>query len=116
MTEPIKPDDIVKARKNTLPDEIIQALNTLLTKKFNGYNAIIMQNDVVDLAIKLILEARKEEITGPNSDLIRTQIFENQWLDVEPIFEKFGWKVEYDKPAYNESYEANWTFTKRTKR
>lgn len=43
----------------------------------------------------------------------RQEIFDNCWLDVEDIFEEVGWKVVYDKPGYNESYPANFEFTKK---
>jgi hypothetical protein len=32
-------------------------------------------------------------------------------LDIEPIYREAGWIVEYDKPAYCENYDANFTFT-----
>lgn len=40
-------------------------------------------------------------------------IFAEKWLDVEEIFRQVGWSVSYDNPAYNESYEPSWTFTKK---
>jgi len=41
------------------------------------------------------------------------KIFENGWLDVEPIYREVGWNVEYDKPGYNETYEASFKFTRK---
>ena len=45
----------------------------------------------------------KEEITSKT-------IYDNNWLDIEDIFREAGWKVTYDKPAYNESYDAYFKF------
>jgi hypothetical protein len=42
--------------------------------------------------------------------LKKQQIFDDNLLDVEEVYEKAGWKVEYDKPAFNESYPATFTF------
>jgi hypothetical protein len=45
----------------------------------------------------------------------RQQVFDNNWLDVEDIFRKAGWKVNYEKPAYNESYPASFKFQQQRK-
>ena len=41
------------------------------------------------------------------------KVFKNKWLDVEEVYRKAGWKVEYDKPGYCEDYEAYFVFEKR---
>jgi hypothetical protein len=33
-------------------------------------------------------------------------------MDVEDVYQKAGWEVEFDKPGYNEDYEANFKFSK----
>jgi hypothetical protein len=45
-------------------------------------------------------------------DLTRAFIFSKGYLNFEELYEAQGWKVVYDKPAYNESYKANFTFIK----
>lgn len=47
-------------------------------------------------------------------DVTREQIYENRWLDIEDSYRAVGWHVEYDKPGYCESYEATFTFKRRT--
>jgi hypothetical protein len=47
--------------------------------------------------------------------LKRNEIFKNHWLDVEEIYEEAGWQVAYDKPGYNETYEASFEFTDASK-
>ena len=53
------------------------------------------------------------EILATNADLTRQTVFDNGWLDVEEAHRAAGWRVEYDKPAYNESYDAFFVFSKR---
>ena len=43
-------------------------------------------------------------------DVTRSTLFDNNWLDIEPIYRRAGWVVEYDKPAYCEDYPATFTF------
>jgi hypothetical protein len=43
----------------------------------------------------------------------REDVFKNGWLNVEHLYETHGWKVEYDKPAYNEDYPATFKFIER---
>ena len=44
--------------------------------------------------------------------LKRKEIYDKNWLDVEDVYESAGWKVEYDKPGYNENYEPTFTFSR----
>lgn len=60
-----------------------------------------ISNTIPDKAIELI----QFEL-----GLSRQEIFDNRLLDVEDVFRSQGWKVEYDKPGYNESYPATFTF------
>jgi hypothetical protein len=94
---PIKPHDIVREKSKHIPPAVIEAFNELIAKGFSGGSARVVQDDVV----KLIVE----------KGFKRSDIFDNGWLDVEEIFEKNGWKVEYDKPGYCETYEAYFVFS-----
>ena len=93
---PVKPREILGGRADNIPDEVLKIFNTLIKKKFDGRQAIVRQEDVLKA---LVTEERPSHA-----------IFENHWLDVEPIYRKAGWKVEYDKPGYNEDYDAFWVF------
>ncbi len=100
---PIKPDDIGKMRKASLPDSVLEAFNELIAMHFSGSSAVVKQDDVVDLImVKMGLEAGE-----------RAKIFSNHWLDIEEIYESEGWKVVYDKPGYCESYPTTFTFSRR---
>jgi hypothetical protein len=95
---PISPDDIVEARKVAIPPEVFDAFNELIAENFNDNSATVKQKDVV---------ARiKAKIPGAD-------VYANHWLDVETLYEENGWSVYYDKPAYCETYDAFFRFTKK---
>jgi len=88
---PIGPNDV----KKVIPDFVIEAVNELINEKYTDGRFIIRQNEI------------KERIKSKTD-----QDFDFAWLDFESIYRNAGWRVEYDKPAYNESYEAFFAFTK----
>jgi len=96
-TKAITPQEIIDNLPKIIPSAIIDAVNNLLTKKFRGNEVVIKQDEILD-------EVRKI------SNLSRQDIFENKWLDFEPIYRNSGWIVTYDKPAYNENYAAFYNF------
>lgn len=98
MVEPIKPSEVSAARETSIPDAVIEAFNELIVENARGRWATVMQKAVVDRIV---------EKTGCTRD----EIFKKGWLDVEDVFRRAGWTVDYDKPGYNESYEANFRFS-----
>ena len=42
--------------------------------------------------------------------LTKAKIFSEGYLNVEEVYREQGWVVSYDKPGYNESYDANFKF------
>lgn len=103
----ITPGQVVDAKENQIPDEVFAAFDELIAKNFNQGYATVMQNQVLLLALKKLKAAGHRRMT-------RDLIFENHWLDVETIYRKRGWVVEYDKPGYNETYEASFKFKKKS--
>lgn len=106
MIKPLTYDEVMDQRKSSIPDFIIEAVNECLRKKLHGKFASFTQDEVMKEALKnfpsdLNVSVKRED-----------HIFDNHWLDFEPLFREAGWKVEFDKPAYNESYPARFTFTK----
>lgn len=97
MTKPFTPDEAIAAKVGVIPPEVLDVWNTILAKHFDGISANFNQDEVVAALVAA---------TGVE----RHQVFENKWLDVEALYRSYGWKVEYDKPGYNESYAANFTF------
>ncbi len=103
MTKPIKPNEV--GDLINFPDEVINGFNTLIAKNWNGKRSTFKQNDVV---IEILSNFEK---SGKIID--RNQLFAFHYLDVEGIYRSEGWVVEYDKPAYNETYEASFKFSKK---
>lgn len=101
--EPIKPDDAEDTRNASFPSEVIQAFN----------NAIIanLRNGVAKFKCKSVAAA----IANSMGTTVET-IYANHWMDVEPVYRAQGWDVEYDKPGFNETYDAIWIFKKSKKR
>ena len=95
---PIRPDEVHELKTVTIPAEVFDAFNECIAKVWNGRSARIVQESVV---LKIL-----EKMPG----LHRRTIFENHWLDVEEAYRAQGWTVFYDKPGFDERYEAYFVF------
>lgn len=96
--KPIKPEDVLELKKVIIPEQVIGAFNHLIAKNFSDGVAVVKQKDIVN---EIIMRMQLE-----NSD----EVFKNRWLDVEEIYRDSGWCVKYDKPGYNETYDAFYEF------
>jgi hypothetical protein len=105
LVEPIKPSQVTDKKQEQIPDFVIEAFNKLIAKGWDGRGSTVNQEEVISLILPRIGEG------VPGGIPPRALIFENRWLDIEDVFRKAGWRVEYDKPGYNESYTATWRFT-----
>lgn len=114
--KPITPQEATAKASSNIPDTIIASFNEMIAENLSGGSARFTQ----DAVIKRILSNLKVEGESFSANTRphwctagRGDLFQNNWLDVEPIFEAAGWKVEYDKPAYCESYDAFFVFRKK---
>ena len=96
---PITPDEVAANKRNVIPQAVFDIVDRLLTEKFSNGRATIKQEEIVTALVA----------KGYN----RNEIFDRHWLDFEEVYRSAGWKVEYDKPGYNESYDAFFVFTKK---
>lgn len=96
MTKPITPDEVERGKY--IPPVVIEAFNELIAEG----GGRVLQKDVV----ARILAKAGGAITSE-------EIFKKGWLDVEGMYREAGWNVVYDKPAYCETYDANFTFTRK---
>jgi hypothetical protein len=99
--KPLRPDEILSNLAKTTPPVVITAVNNMLTKHFKGGSVTIKQDEIVSEILRL----------SPN--ISRHEVFENKWMDFEEVYRQFGWSVTYDKPGYNESYDATFEFKPR---
>lgn len=100
MVKAFSPADAEAARDVSIPDGVIVAVNDLLAKKYRK-GAIILRIGEVQTAIVAEMKL-----------LDKSQIVQH-WLDFEEIYRKQGWKVVYDGPGYNESYEGYYEFNRK---
>jgi hypothetical protein len=101
MVKAFSPQDLDDNPEVRFPDFVIEAFNNVIQRNYrNGWSKFVIS--------EVAAEIRKLSPT-PLQD--RT-ISKNGWFDIEPLYRKQGWKVEYDSPGFNESYEGNYTFRK----
>lgn len=100
--KPIRPDEVQRKRDLDTPDAVFEVFNALIAESWNGSSATVRQKDA---------SVRIAEALG----ISYGDVFLNNLLDVEESYRKAGWSVEYDKPGYNESYEASFTFKKKSR-
>jgi len=98
IMKPILPDEVVAAKREQNPDEVIEVVNKLIVTNYSGKSSTVDQNDIV------------EGIVGLGYS--RDQPYDNGWLNFEDIYREAGWKVFYDKPGYNENYSATFKFSR----
>jgi hypothetical protein len=98
--QPITPGEVVLLKGKQIPTGVIRAFNEMIAMRWNGHSATIQQPEIVS-AIQAMLNCERDKI------------FDNGWLEVEEIYREAGWEVEYDKPGYNEYYDAYFVFKRR---
>lgn len=99
MVQAISPKDVGLEKAKHFPDFVLEEWNKMIAKKFTAGRACVGQDEMV-------VALQPHTKTGH-----RQEVFDNGWLDVEEVYREQGWKVEYDKPGYNEAYAASFTFT-----
>jgi hypothetical protein len=104
MTKPIKPSEVAALKQTVIPDFVFKTFNELIAKNFVNNSATVKQDDVIDILLQYCGDAGERPA-------FRQEIFKEGWLNVEESFREVGWNVEYDKPAYNETYPATFTFS-----
>lgn len=98
--KPIRPSEVSLKKAESIPDAVFKSFNKLIVDNFSNGVAVVGQNEVVELLVK--------------AGFKRGEIFDRDWLDIESKYRLAGWIVTYDKPAFNECYEATFKFKKRS--
>lgn len=99
--KPITPSEVAGQKRESFPDEVFEAFNEIIAANCVNGRSNFTQDAVVKLMVSKGLKS--------------AEIFDKHWLDVEEVYREAGWKVEYDKPGYNEDYSSNFTFTAKRK-
>lgn len=97
IINPIKPSEV----SQYIPNWIIKGANECINANYKELKrkSHFTQNELIEYCLKYAPEGVTRKI-----------IFDNCWLDIEPIYRREGWIVEYDMPGYNEHYDPNFTF------
>ena len=96
MVEPIRPNEVDLSKR--IPDLMIEAVNKLISQKYNGSSFTILQKDIV---------AKYVELGGDSKEMT-----DKGYLDFESLFEKYGWHVSYNKAdMYEFNYDSFFKFT-----
>ena len=103
MPGPISPDAVQKAKNESIPEVVYEVFNAQIVKNWDGKSAVVRQDEIIDILVG-------------DKHLERSDIFGNNWLDVEYAYRELGWVVIYDKPGYNEDYPATFKFMKAPNR
>ena len=105
QSKPITPEKVQEKFLINIPDIIIDVVNDLIVKNWDpsSKEAVVEQEEIVSTVLKKTSTIRRDEI------------FNRNWLDFEDLYRQNGWDVEYDKPAYCETYEPTFTFKKKKK-
>ena len=101
--KPITPDEVLDRKINAMPEAILQAVNDLIAKKWNGHDATFKVEEIVDQYFRVTNEDK--------SPAARAILFDNHWLDIEPAYREAGWKVKFERPDYTENFESYFCLT-----
>lgn len=96
---PITPKEAAEQADNFIPDEVISSFNKLIAQDYSNGRATVYQADAIDL----ICEQMK----------IERGAFNFNWLNIEQVFRRAGWKVEYEKPCIGDTFKAFFQFQKK---
>jgi hypothetical protein len=103
IVKPMKPEEVLDKKIETIPDAMFEAVNAMIALKWNGRSATFRQDDLMEKFFQF------SKLTDDRQT--RDKLFAEHALDFEDAYRREGWKVVYDKPAYNESYEPTFEFT-----
>ena len=98
-TKPITPKEVDTLKATNIPSEVFEAFNELIVENYDGESSSFTEKKA---AARIVTKGIALKL-----------LYNNHWLDIEPFYEKAGWIVDYDKPGFNESYPATFTFTKK---
>ena len=84
MIRPIRPDEV----NAPIPALVLDAFNAEIALRFWGRSALVPQEAVI----------RRLEVAGRG----RREIFDAGWLFIESAYREAGWRVSYQKSAFDQ--------------
>jgi len=98
--KPITPKEATEEIEKNFPNFVIEGINNAINKHYFGKASFTIKQKVI---ADEIMAVAPEGVT-------REKLFEKHWMDFEKIYEKFGWNIKYDRPGYDENYDAFFEF------
>jgi hypothetical protein len=106
VVKPLTWFEALEKKLNSYPREVIEAFNECIVEGMNPNTgtSLIKRNKVAERMVgKFALSKKKINF----HDLL-----ELGYMDIEKLYENYGWEVKYHRPDYDENYEAYYTFRK----
>lgn len=103
--KPITPEKVEQIRIHEMPEAIIQATNELIVRKWNGHEANVKVEEIVEQQFRV---SGEEQTVAA-----RKELFEKHYLDIEPAYREAGWKVRFESPDYTEDFPSYFVFSKK---
>jgi len=88
-------------QKKTPPPSVFKVMRELVASKLVENKAIVTQEEAVNAISKKLKCSKAAVVT-------------RHYLEIEDVFRQEGWDVKYRKPGFNEKFEANFRFKKRS--
>jgi hypothetical protein len=98
---PISPSEALTIFDKAIPEQVFVAFNELIRENLSRGKTQVSTTFKESAVVSRIVD----------KGISKAEVYERGWLDVEGHYRKMGWSVEYDKPGFNEHYEANFKFT-----
>lgn len=94
--KPITPDEVAGAKAALFPAAVFDAFNAEIAAEYADGRATVKQKAVVARMLA--------------AGLAEVEIDRKGYLNVEDVYRAAGWTVVYDKPGFNETYDATFEF------
>lgn len=101
VVDPILPSQIALGKKKYIPGEVIECVNTLVSKHWNGSKANFSKDEIIEAISKATALSRRE-------------ILDLKYLDFEEIYRAVGWKAEYIQGTVDDDRDLSYfSFSKK---
>jgi hypothetical protein len=97
LDRPVTPPEAAALKHAVIPPAVLAAFNKLILLHWEGTYAEFPATDV--------LPAVSRENSSLAPGLVSAAI-----AGIAPAYRAAGWSVTFDRPGYNETYEAHWIF------
>lgn len=96
---PITKEQVLNNIEKQFPSFVIQAFNECIQESKSKGSDKVLQKDVINKIINLT-----------EGKYTASELYSNNWLDIETLYTQYGWSVSYHKPAYNETDDRYFIF------